>query len=215
MFENLNNLAARLPPEVSLRVLTIAMEFSDLPNKDEIAEQIRKITGDRDTSKPMTPEEEAAAQEQAAAQTEAMQLQREAARAALAEQQAKVREINARAAKLEAEVAAMGANAQSGMQQELMSVRSQAAAEMDRLSGELRKAQADLANRTVEINREADTALEVARIDADAKARVAQIQAVSDQKLQGIEQRLTQMELATRSSPSAKDKKADAPSMAR
>jgi hypothetical protein len=215
MFENLNNLAARLPPEVSLRVLTIAMEFSDLPNKDEIAEQIRKITGDRDTSKPMTPEEEAAAQEQAAAQTEAMQLQREAARAALAEQQAKVREINARAAKLEAEVAAMGTDAQSGMQQELMSVRSQAAAEMDRLSEELRKAQAELANRTIEINREADTALEVARIDADTKARVAQIQAVSDQKLQGIEQRLTQMEQATRSSPSAKDKKADAPSMAR
>ncbi len=196
MFENLNNLAARLPPEVSLRVLTIAMEFSDLPNKDEIAEQIRKITGDRDTSKPMTPEEEAAAQEQAAAQTEAMQLQREAARAALAEQQAKVREINARAAKLEAEVTAMGtdAKAQAGMQQELMSVRSEAAGEMDRLSEALRKAQAEIANRTIQIDREADTAREVARIDADAKARVAQIQAVSDQKLQGIEQRLKNLE---------------------
>jgi hypothetical protein len=74
---------------------------------------------------------------------------------------------------------------------------------MDRLSEELRNAQAELANRTIEINREADTALEVARIDADAKARVAQIQAVSDQKLQGIEQRLAQMEQATRSSPEA------------
>jgi DNA repair exonuclease SbcCD ATPase subunit len=199
-----------------LRVLTIAMEFSDLPNKDEIAEQIRKITGDRDTSKPMTPEEEAAAQEQAAAQTEAVQLQREAARAALAEQQAKVREINARAAKLEAEVTAMGtdAQAQAGMQQELMSVRSEAAGEMDRLSEALRKAQAEIANRTIQIDREADTAREVARIDADAKARVAQIQAVSYQKLQGIEQRLTQMEQTLRPASDNQAAGSGAPSMA-
>jgi hypothetical protein len=205
MFENLNNLAARLPPEVSLRVLTIAMEFSDLPNKDEIAEQIRKITGERDTSKPMTPEEEAAAQEQAAAQTEAMELQRESARAALAEQQAKVREINARAAKLEAEAGMVGvegangdlqaqADAQAAMQEAVAKVRSEAAAEIDRLSEALRKVQAELANRAIQINREADTKLEVARIDADAKARVAEIQAASDRRLQAIDQRLKALE---------------------
>jgi hypothetical protein len=198
MFERLGELANRLPPEISLRVLTIAMEFSDLPNKDEIADQIRKLTGDRDTSKPMTPEEQAQAEQQAQMQAEAMELQRETARAALAEQQAKVREINARAAKLEAEAGMVGADgdiqAQAGMQEAVAKVRSEAAAEIDRLAEALRKAQAELANRTIQINREADTKLEVARIDADAKARVAEIQASSDRRLQALDQRLKALE---------------------
>jgi hypothetical protein len=209
MFERLGELANRLPPEISLRVLTIAMEFSDLPNKDEIADQIRKLTGDRDTSKPMTPEEQAQAEQQAQMQVEAMELQRETARAALAEQQAKVREINARAAKLEAEAGMVGADgdiqAQAGTQEAVAKVRSQAAAEIDRLAEALRKAQAELANRTIQINREADTKLEVARIDADAKARVAEIQAASDRRLQALDQRLRALEQAAAQSDGKDD----------
>jgi hypothetical protein len=198
MFESLNNLASRLPPEVSLRVLTIAMEFSDLPNKSEIADQIRKLTGERDPTKEMSPEEQAQAEQQAMAQAEAMQVQREMAMAALEEQRAKVRELNAKAAKMEAEanIAGAGGDSQAGMQDALMQVRSEASAEIDRLSEALRKAQAELANRTLQINREADTKLETARIDADAKARVADIQAASDRKLLVIEQRLQQLQQA-------------------
>ena len=198
MFEALNQLATRLPPEVSLRIMTIAMEFSDLPNKDEIAEQFRKLTGERDPNKPMSPEEQAQAEQQAMAQAEAMQMQREAARAALGEQQAKVREITARAAKLEAEAqaamaAAAGGTGDGGMQQAILQVRSEAAAEIDRVSEELRRAQAELANRTIQINRDADTKVEVARIDADAKTRVAEIQAASDRAIAQLERRLEDM----------------------
>jgi hypothetical protein len=198
MFEALNQLATRLPPEVSLRIMTIAMEFSDLPNKDEIAEQFRKLTGERDPNKPMSPEEQAQAEQQAMAQAEAMQMQREAARAALGEQQAKVRELNARAAKLEAEAQAAMAAAAGGagdgdMQQAILQVRSEAAAEIDRVSEELRRAQAALANRTIQINRDADTKVEVARIDADAKTRVAGIQAASDRAIAQLERRLEDM----------------------
>lgn len=200
MFESLNNLASRLPPEVSLRVLTIAMEFSDLPNKSEIAEQIRKITGERDPNKELTPEEQTQAEEQAMAQAEAMQVQREMAMAALEEQRAKVRELNARAMKLEAEAGTAGASgdaqAQAAMQDAMMQVRAETSAEIDRISEALRKAQAELANRTIQINRDADTKIEAAKIDADAKARVAEIQAASDRKLQAIEQRLQQMQQA-------------------
>lgn len=200
MFESLNQLASRLPPEISLRVLTIAMEFSDLPNKDEIAEQIRKLTGERDPNKPMSPEEEQAAMQQQQDQAEAMALEREAARAALEEQVAKVRETNAKAAKLEAEAAAMvagggdGAGAAAAAQDELMGVRSQAAAEIDRVSEELRRAQAELGNRQAEIDRRAQTEIQRARIDADAKTRVAAIQAASDQKLAALADRLAQIE---------------------
>lgn len=182
MFENLNAMAAKLPPEVALRVLTIAMEFSDLPNKDEIADQIRKITGERDESKPLTPEEQAQAAQAAQVQAEALQAQREAAMLALQEQAAKVRELNAKAAKLEAEAMAAGAGdgeAQAAVDQ----VRRQAADELDRVSDQLRRAQLELVDRTLQTNREADTRLEVARIEADTKLRVVEIQTESDAKI--------------------------------
>lgn len=192
MFEALNQMATRLPPEVALRLMTIAMEFSDLPNKDEVADQIRKLTGERDPNKPMTPEEEQAAQEQAAQQAEALQMQRQQAMQALEEQAAKIRELNARAAKLETEAQAAAGGGQPGedVQGALMQVRQQANDEIDRMTEALRKAQADLANQTIRMNKEADTKLEVARIDADTRLRVAEIQATSDKKIQALQDRL-------------------------
>jgi hypothetical protein len=103
MFESLDQLAGRLPPEVAIRIMTLAMEYSDLPNNDLVADELRKLTGERDPNKPLTPEEQQQVQQQMQAQAEALQMQQESARQALAEQQAKVREINARAEKLEAE----------------------------------------------------------------------------------------------------------------
>src|SRR3546814_7821244 len=58
-------------------LLTIAMEFSDLPNKDEIADQIRKLTGERDPNKPLTDEEAQQQQQALEQQAEALQTQRE------------------------------------------------------------------------------------------------------------------------------------------
>ena len=206
MFENLNQLAARFPPEIGLRVMTIAMDFSDLPNKDEIANQFRKLTGERDPSKPPSGEEEAQAQAQAMQQAQALELQRQMALAALDEQRAKVRETNAKAAKLEAEVAAMGATLQAqgldpqevamreqALRQDIETIKAEAATEIDRVSEALRKAQMDLASRTLQIREDANTKLEVARIDADSKERVAQIQAVSDEKLAKLQAQLDEL----------------------
>ncbi len=189
MFDALNQLATRLPPEVALRMMTIAMDFSDLPNKDEVAEQIRKLTGERDPNKPMTPEEAAQAEQQMQQQAEALQMQRQGAMLALEEQQAKVREINAKAAKMEAEAQAAGAQG-GGDMDSVMQIRQQASQEIERVSEALRKAQGELANRTMQINREADAKLEAARIDADAKIRIAEIQDASNKKIQALENRL-------------------------
>lgn len=199
MFDSLNQIAMKLPPEVSLRLLTMAYEFSDLPNKDEIADQIRKLTGDRDPNKEPSPEEAQAAQDQAAQQAEAMQMQRETAMQALEEQRAKVREINARAAKLEAEsqAAAMGADGPAGMPPEveaqMRQMQEQAAQQVEQLSDALRKAQADLANRTIQIDREADVKLQLADIDRDTKLRVAEITATSDAQLEKLKQNLNDL----------------------
>jgi hypothetical protein len=200
MFDALNQLASRLPPEVSLRLMTIAMDFSDMPNKDEVADQIRKLTGERDPNKPMTPEETQQMQQQMQAQAESLQMQRQQAMQALEEQQAKIREINARAVKLESEAnAAMAGDggqaaqqAQADMQNAIMQVQRQASQEIERLSEQLRKAQSDLANRTMQIRSDADATLEAARIDADAKVRMAEIQAASDKQIAAIQKRLDQ-----------------------
>lgn len=201
MFDSLNNIAGRLPPEVALRMLTIAFEFSDMPNKDEIAEQFRKLTGERDPNKELTPEEAQAAEQQMQEQMEAMAMQREQSQNALAEQQAKVREINARAAKLEAEaqVAMMGdggQDLQAQIQAAVGQVRAQADQEIDGVMEQLRKAQTDLANRTLQINREADIKLESERIRTDGAIRVAEIQRASDDQIRALEDRLEKISQA-------------------
>jgi chromosome segregation ATPase len=196
MFEQLTQIAQRLPPEVALRMLTMAMEFSDLPNKDEVAEQIRKITGDRDPSKEPTPEEQQQIEQQQQMQAEALQMQREQAITALEEQKAKV-------AKLQAEAAEIMGRAQSNeaddvqpaanrfeIEQAVNQVRQQAQAQIDSLSDQLRKVQAEASNRTMQIEREADTALEIARIDADTKSNVAQIAHDSSQRIEALQLRL-------------------------
>lgn len=196
MFEAMNQMAGRLPPEVALRVMTLAMEYSDLPNNDQIADELRKLTGERDPNKPLTPEEQAQMQQQMQAQAEALQMQQESARQALAEQQAKVREINARAAKLEAEASAAAAGGDTALASQMEGVaataRRDADQELERVQRQLAKAQADLANKTLQITQDADVRLQVARIEADSRERVAQIQASSRGRLDAVSQRLDQ-----------------------
>lgn len=191
MFDSLLSIAAKLPAEISIRLFRIAIEFSDFPNKDAIAEEIRAVTGETDQSKELSPEQQQQAEEQARAQAEAMQIQQDMAKTALAEQQAKVRELNAKAAKLESE--AMMANPtgdQSGtseLQGQLMNLQSQSANEIDRLSNELRKVQSDHAVKTMQIKSDADAKIEAARINADAQIRIAEIKSASDKEIKRID----------------------------
>lgn len=197
MFEHINQLAGRLPPEMALRLLIIAMEFSDLPNKDEVAEQFRAVVGVPDPNKEPTPEEEQRAQEQRQAEAEANEIQRQTAIATLQEQQAKVREINARAAKAEAEaLTAQGAGGDdaSGVQAAVAQIRQAASEEIDRLSNELTAAQAELRDRRFEIRTQADNKLEVARIEQEGRERVAEIQAKSDNRINAVMERLKTIE---------------------
>lgn len=204
MLDNLTKLAERLPPDLALRMLTIAMEFSDLPNKDEVADEIRKMTGQRDPNKKLTPEEEQQDLEQQQRQKEALEMQRQAALLALQEQQAKIRELNAKAMKLEAEAGAVGGAAGTDAQNSVMQIRQQAMEEIDRVSEELRKAQAELTNRTMQINKDADTTIEQARIDADTKIRVAEIQRASDERVAALQRRLDEAIAAMEAKTEAK-----------
>lgn len=207
MFEQLTQIAQRLPPEVALRMLTMAMEFSDLPNKDEIAEQIRKITGERDPNKEMTPEEQQQMQQQQQMQAEALQMQREQALAALEEQKAKVAKLQAEAAEIMARAQSHGSESQpdnsAEVERAVMQVQQQAQAQVDALTEQLRKAQADASNRTMQIEREADTALEIARIEADTKTEVARIANDASQRIESLQIRLQQLSDELRESQKA------------
>ncbi len=198
MFDAMTQMAGRMPPEVALRLLTLAMEYSDLPNHDALADEMRKLTGERDPNKPMTPEEQQQIQQQMQAQAEALQMQQESAKQALAEQMAKVREVNARASKLEAEALALrgGGDSEQAQAQQMegvaATVRRDADMELTRVQQQLAKAQADLANQTLKLTKDADVRLQVARIDADSRERVAEITAASRGRLDAVNQRMDQ-----------------------
>lgn len=196
MFDSINQLAQRLPPEMAIRLFLLAMEFSDLPNKDEITDALRRMIGERDPDKEMTPEEMQQAEEQMAMQAEAMQLQRETAMAALEEARAKVREINARADKLLAEAGA--AQGGGGDQSAVIQVQEQAAQEIERLTDALRKAQMEAANRTLQINRDADVRLEVANIERDTKLQVAELQSAGNKQFEALSARIAEIESAVK-----------------
>ena len=201
LFDSLNALAARMPDNLlALRLLTVAMEFSDLPNNDQVADEIRKLTGERDPNKPLTPEEQQQMQQQLQAQAQALQMQQETALAALQEQQAKAREINARAEKLEAEAQQLRAAGQGDRAQELDTAAQLARRDssdlVEQLQRQLAKAQAELANRALQIKSDHDTKLQVAHIEADSRERVAQISASNRQGWESLSERLARYEAA-------------------
>jgi len=196
MFDSMSNISAKLPPDVALRVLTMAYEYSDLPNKDEIAAQLRKMTGERDPNEPMSPEEEQQAQQQQAQQMEAMQMQRDMAMAALDEARAKVREVNARAAELEAKAESMasGSADPAAMQREVenavRAVQEQAAQQIEEMSRKLVAVQNDNTHKVLSVKQDADTKVEIARINSDAQVQVAEIQRASEDRLAAVLKRL-------------------------
>jgi len=195
MFDSLRDIAGRLPPELAVRFLRMAYEYSDLPNKDEITDEIRKITGEIDPNKEPTPEEAQAAQQQQQQQAEGMQIQREMAIEALNEQRAKVAKLNAEASKIMAE-AQGGDGMAPEMEQAIRQVQEEAATRLEAMSEQLRKVQMDATNKTMAINRDADVKIEAARIDAASRERVAEIQNAAAKQIDSLMARLDEMNKA-------------------
>ena len=75
----------------------------------------------------------------------------------------------------------------------VMEVQARAADQIDALNEQLRKLQAEVTNRTMQIKSDADMRMETARIDADAKVRVAEIQNDNNTAIQGLENNLADL----------------------
>ncbi|MEG0413471.1 MAG: hypothetical protein RR584_11495, partial [Comamonas sp.] len=103
-------------------------------------------------------------------------------------------EISARAEKLEAEAQSLRTQGNDSAAVRADATASMARRDADELLAktqrDLSKAQAQLAGRTLQIKSDADTALQVARIQADSRVRVAEIAASSRSGFDLLNQRL-------------------------
>lgn len=66
MFDQLMEMTTRLDPEVTMQILDLVVELSDVPGKDEIVRRIRRINGQTDPEDPKRDEIEAGRDAQAA-----------------------------------------------------------------------------------------------------------------------------------------------------
>jgi hypothetical protein len=182
MFDGISAMANRLPPDAAIRLFVIAMEFSDLPNKDEIADAMRKVIGERDPEKEMTPEEQQQAEQQAQQQQQAVEAQRQESALILQERTAKV-------AKLQAEAAEIAARS-NGDNDVARKTQAMADEQMAMMAEKLREVQSSSAAQIMALRSDRDTKLEIARIEADTRLRVAEIGRSTDKELDGMQDKL-------------------------
>lgn len=97
--QRLMEIVEALPPELQAAVLDIVIASTDLPNRQDLVDRIRAVTGFGSQQEPSTPEEAEkqalAEQQQAAAEQEARELEMREQRARVAELEAKVRKLMA------------------------------------------------------------------------------------------------------------------------
>jgi hypothetical protein len=102
MLQQFTDMTRSLTPELQAVMLDIVIEMTDMPNKEEAAERVRKFTGQDSITDPeeMTPEELEAHEQKAAAMQKQQQLQEQDIELAMAERQAKIAEIYAKIDKM-------------------------------------------------------------------------------------------------------------------
>lgn len=181
MMESIAKMAQGLEASLALRVFLTALEYSDLPNKDEMVKELRQAAGIKGPDEEMTPEEKSQADQQMAMQAQIADAQAKAAMMATEKIAAEVREINAKAQEIEQRIQGSGGN--ESQMQDVLSIRQQANQEIETLREELRKAQADLNNKRMDIDATKDIEMEKARIESDTRERVAIIETSAQERI--------------------------------
>lgn len=95
MAESLFETIGKLPPELALQLIDLAVELTDLPNKDEFVRRVRQLNGTQPG--PVDPAAEAAAQAQKAAEQRAQQIAEDERLAKIDKDHASAEELRARA----------------------------------------------------------------------------------------------------------------------
>lgn len=196
MFETMMQMVSRagITPEFALKLLRMAFEFSDFPNKDEIVADLRRMTGEPDPTKKLTPEEQAQQQAVAKQQQDLMRQQQQLGELAVQEQAAKVKKLNAEAEKIINEAAAAtapegdaGQDIARQIEDAVREVQVKADAQIAALNQKLVQAQNEATMEIAEARRQADSTAEVARITKDGEVRIAEINAEASKVMESLQ----------------------------
>jgi len=103
MFEQMMDMASKMPPELAIKLLDLVFEESDVQNRDEWVKRIRQINGQGKDEEDMSEEEIQQVKEQKKQESEAAELEKRAATAKVAEVEAKVAHLEAQAHKTNAD----------------------------------------------------------------------------------------------------------------
>jgi hypothetical protein len=210
-FTMLAELTKGLPPQLQAVITPFIMEASDLRNRRQIADVLRKALGQ---PHPRTPQEEQQLEQaQAQAQQFAQQVQQQDAILALKEREAKINKMNAEAQKALAEANEMASAGPTGgvdagahaeriaqvqdkyraeidrLTAQAMTARANYATREQRLLGELAKVTAALkanAGNSVVEHRRLDIEREIAQMEADVKRERAKAEEESQRVIQGL-----------------------------
>ena len=124
----------------------------------EIAGEIRRMMGERDSNQPMTPEEAAEQEASMRQRLEAMEQQRQLSALTVEEQRAKVRGVERQGSRDRVRASGTGVDERE-ISKAVMEVQAQAADQIDAPTNNC-KLQAEVTNRTMQIKSDADVAVE-------------------------------------------------------
>lgn len=164
------------PPQAQAVLFPILLELSDVPNRFEIADQVRKSMG---VPGIQTPEEEEIAQKK---QAEAEAMQQQMATLEIALKEAMVMKTQAEAKRLNAQAGAVGTEEGGGgedinmIKMQAMEQELQAAQKVQGLQGQIIVLKTQLANRAGELNLKArEIEIKKEQVHVDARVRGEQV----------------------------------------
>ncbi len=185
----LGEVVKSLPPEMQAITAPMMIALTDVPDRDELVEKLKKLAGISDA----TPEEEdAAAQQQQQQQAMIAEMQMRAMNADTADKEAKAAKAKAEAEKIMAEIQFLGGD-NGEAQRQVQAVMEQAQSAQMQMEKQLRAAQDDANRKIAELQQalsaqqastdvkryeiDSRTAVERERINAEHVARLAEIDA--------------------------------------
>jgi len=104
MFDMFGELFKTMDPSITIKLMDLMFEYSDLPGREEIVSRIRKINGESDPSKKNDPEEVARAQQQQQDEAEQKEMDKRRMLAEISKMEADVGKTTAEIGKVKAEM---------------------------------------------------------------------------------------------------------------
>lgn len=195
MFETLADLVSKMPANISVQFLDLVIDVSDIPNKEEFIQRVRKINGHTDPTDTIPPEEAAAIEQAKMEQAELKQHMREMAQLEKAEKIANVKATEAKAASLmQPDVNALIADQRAALQQQfaqqLAEVQAAAEQQIATVMAQMQAVREEADKKLAEAKQHSVSEIVKAEIEQETAVRVAEINAGAQRTADALAARL-------------------------